>query len=319
MQTPIALLVDDSTPLVHLYRNHIKDLHRQPIVTAAGTELAEFVPNDFLERFCQVAGRRGIAGKFSIVPAPLGRGDIVRGMEGIDREAACSWLNTVKTKLGGRFDFSPEMLTHSWAVDLADGKLLAENEEQWAARQDRAALTPYIARALAILKEAGIDATGVTSPWMFGQEVEEEYVAAIVAAQREVYGRDFSWYFLHFKDDPATKPWVAFRDSGATLVSIPCTMDDFLWDTIWRYGSMDSSQIGRVADRYLSKDGTTGRIRQVLDAGGWPVLVAHWQSLYSNGLETGLAVLDEVGDRVQKTLAERVTWSSCMEMARLIA
>ena len=40
----------------------------------------------------------------------------------------------------------------------------------------------------------------------------------------------------------------------------------------------------------------------MLDAGGWPVLLTHWQSLYSNGLGTGLAVLEEVGRRVRASL-----------------
>ena len=44
--------------------------------------------------------------------------------------------------------------------------------------------------------------------------------------------------------------------------------------------------------RFLTPDGRGGKIREVLDAGGWPVILTHWQSLFSNGLETGLAVLD---------------------------
>ncbi len=173
-----------------------------------------------------------------------------------------------------------------------------------------------MARSLALLRDAGIDATGVTSPWMFGEKVEEEYVAAIAAAQRKVNNRDFSWYFLHIRQDPSLKPWVALRKGRTVVVSIASGMDDLLWDTIWRHGKMDESQVKRMADQFLSEQGGRGRIRDALDAGGWPVLLAHWQTLYSNGLETGLRVLDEVGRRVKRTLGNSVEWMSCMEMAR---
>jgi hypothetical protein len=42
-------------------------------------------------------------------------------------------------------------------------------------------------------------------------------------------------------------------------------------------------------------------------------LVTHWQSLFSNGLETGIAVLDEVGRRIQTLLADEVVWCSASE------
>ena len=58
-------------------------------------------------------------------------------------------------------------------------------------------------------------------------------------------------------------------------------------------------------------------MRRVLDAGGWPVLLTHWQSLLSNGLETGLRALDEVGRRIHDSLGDRVLWSTCSELTAL--
>src|SRR3989442_1699458 len=78
--------------------------------------------------------------------------------------------------------------------------------------QTRETLTPYLTAELEFLKEAGFDCTGVTSPWVFGIDVQDEYVASIVAAQKAVYGRNVSWYFLHMLwDKPETKPWIAFQ------------------------------------------------------------------------------------------------------------
>lgn len=317
--TPIALLVDDPTPVLHLYRHHVRDLVGKVVAAGDGRELAEEIPDGFLDRFIAVTRERGIAGKFSIVPAPMFAGDVVHGIAGRSAAETQAWVRTAQAGLGERFDFSPEMITHSWAMDLATGAPLAENEHDWSQRQDRLALTPYIARALALLKAAGVDATGVTSPWMFGEAVEPEYVAAIAAAQREVNARSFSWYFLHIKTDPMTRPWVAYREQDALLVSVPASMDDGLWDTIWRHGKADRTLIETLADAFLTRDGRGGRVRAVLDAGGWPVLLVHWQTLWSNGHETGLAVLDEVGRRIADRLGGEVRWSSCLEMARTTA
>jgi len=333
MPVPIALLVDDPTPVIHLYRHHIGDIHGESIVAAGGKELVETIPNAFLDRFCAVVEERGIRGKFSIVPSPMGRGDVVRGLEGRDPGLVKAWMDTVKARLTGRmdpstgsgsnrearFDFGPEMITHSWAVDLATGGLLKESEHDWSQRQDRKTLTPYIARALSLLKEAGIDASGVTSPWMFAEKVEKEYAAAIAAAQMQVYGRKLSWYFLQLSDDRAVRPSVMYRDGESTVVSIPACSDDLLWDTIWKHAGKDPAVVAALADKYLTADGRGGLIREVLDGGGWPIFVMHWQTLYSNGAETGLAVLDTVAERVNHSLAGKVEWMTCLEMAEITA
>ena len=59
MPTPITLLVDDSCPLVHVYRYHWKDVHHRTPQTEAGRPLLDMIPNSFLDRFCDVVERRG--------------------------------------------------------------------------------------------------------------------------------------------------------------------------------------------------------------------------------------------------------------------
>lgn len=319
MPVPISLLVDDSCPLVHVYRHHWEDVHHRPPDTAYGARLLDIIPNEFLDRFCEVVGRWGMAGKFSIVPAPAGKGDIVRGIEGFPPEVTRVWCDTVKSRLADRFDFCPEGITHNLAVNLQTGGYLTEGESGWSQTQTRATLTPYLTRELAYLKEAGFDATGVTSPWVFGIKVEPEYVSSILAAQEAVYGRTFSWYFLHMlHDQHHRRPWVALNEGGRTLVSIPTTVRDVWWDTI-DSPRTDRAFISAVADEALTSDGNGGAIRRVLDAGGWPILLSHWQSFFSNGLETGLQVLDEVGRRVRHLLNGEVVWSTCSEMAEQTA
>ncbi len=316
MPVPIALIVDDPCPLVHVYRYHAEHVHRDAPRTRDGRPLLDSIPNDFLDAFCDVVNRHGVRGKFSIVPAPAARGDIVAGVNG-DPEGTRVWLDTAKRRLGPSFDFSPEMISHDLAVDLPSGRLLASGESDWSQTQDRAALTPYIERALRYLRDAGIDATGVTSPWSFGKDVEEEYAASIIAAQRSVFGRTRSWYFLHtLAAHPLVRPWVAVREGDAALVSIPTTTDDVFWTTI-DDPRRDAAFARSIADLLLTADGRRGVIRSILDAGGWPLLLTHWQSLFSNGLRTGLLGLEVLLDRIGETLSGEVDWASCSELMEM--
>lgn len=316
MPVPISLVVDDSCPLVHVFACHWRDVHGRPLVTPDGRAFPLRIPNDFLDRFCGVVERWGMAGKFSIVPAPGGLGDVVRGIEGHDPALTRAWLDTARRRLGPRWDFCSEGITHNLALNLETGEYFPESETAWSQKQDRGTLTPYLARQLSLLRDAGIDATGVTSPWVFGIQVEREYLHAIAAAQKQVYGRDFSWYFLHMlASQPHSRPWVALGQGATTVVSIPTTTTDVWWNTL-ESPREDPDWISSLADELLTADGRAGQVRRVLDAGGWPIFLTHWQSLFSHGLETGLRVLDEVGRRVSTALAGEVEWRNCSEMAR---
>ena len=48
----------------------------------------------------------------------------------------------------------------------------------------------------------------------------------------------------------------------------------------------DSLQVEdkKVADELITEDGTSGEWVQVLETGGYPILLAHWQSLVSKSL-----------------------------------
>jgi hypothetical protein len=315
--TPITLLVDDPCPLVHVFREHWRDVHHKPLLTEDGRPLQETIPNSFLDRFCDVMERWSIRGKFSVVPAPAGKGDIVNGIEGYDRALTSEWIETVQRRVTPFCDICPEGLTHNLALNLETGECLPEGESLWSQHQTRETLTPYLTRELELMKQAGFDCTGVTSPWVFGIKVEEEYIASIVAAQKAVYDRDFSWYFLHMiYDRPVSRPWVAYKEDSTLLISIPANIDDHFWQTI-DSPRTDGEYISSVADRFVTEDGSQGDILTVLDAGGWPIILTHWQSLFSNGLETGLVVLEEVGRRVEQNLSDRVRWMTCSELARM--
>lgn len=312
-KVPISMIVDDPTPVLSVYYTH-----HDPHFTDDGRPLLEYYSNDFLYKFCDIIEKYGMKGKFTVVPMPGNRGDIVNGIEGVDPEEAKQWLDTVKARVVPNFSVVPEMLTHNKAVDLATGKALDLNEKQWAAFQDRNTLTPYIAKALSILKQAGFEPDGVSSPWGFGSEVEEEYAAAIAQAMYDVTGKKKSFVFMHsLQGKPNARPWVLYDDGDKQVVTIPNTSLEVYWRTIHNPDTGEAF-VNNTADELITADGKNGQLVRTLETGGYPVFLCHWQSLISNGLGTGLRILEEVGKRIQENLSDRVEWMRYDEIRDLV-
>ena len=308
-KTPISIIIDDSTPLVHVYYHHMP----KPI-TRDGRPIPENVPNSFMKKFCNIVTENGVKGKFSIVPAPAALGDVANGIEGFPKETTDEWLNMAKETLSVNFSFGPEMLTHAHVIDIETREDLGEYEHRWSQKQNKEVLIPYISKAFSLLKEAGINATGVTSPWDFGEQILEDYEEAVSVSMKNVYGRNECWYFLHMHfDTPNAKPWLAVNKEGRKLVSVPGTINDFFWPTIDNTDTSDE-YINSIADKYITEDGKSGKIIEALENGSYPILTIHWQSLFSSGLETGIAAFEKVVKRVNSLLGDKCIWKNFEEL-----
>ena len=280
--------------------------------------MAKTIPNAFLDRFCDIIETHGIKGKFSVVPQPSNRGDITKGIPGYEDALLAEWLDTVRTRVTPQFSVCLEMLTHHMAVDLRSGEVLPLDEMDWAATQDRTGLTPYISYALSLLRQVGLSPLGVTSPWAFGIQVEEEYIAAISQAVADTCSSEKAWYFLRSRrNQPNAKPWVALDEGNRTVVSIPSTLHERFWQTIDNPDDSEAHLLA-IADNFLTADGKEGEILQVINTGGWPILCCHWQSLFSNGTEAGLRILEIVASRIDEHLSDRVQWMSFEEIMELV-
>ncbi len=313
MKIPVTLRIDDPSPVISVYYCHHKNGF-----TEDGREVIRYYPNSFLNDFCDVIEKWGIKGKFSIVPMPGNCGDIINGIDGVDNKDRLEWIDTVKKRVVPLFDISPEMLTHNKVVDIETGKVLDIRENDWSQTQNRNTLAPYISKALSILKQAGFDCGGVTSPWNFAIECENEYVAAISQAMWDVYGKKESWYFLRgMYDTPNAKPWIEYESDGRTVIAVPTTAHDRIWQTI---DSTETSNeyISHVADQLITADGKGGDVVKTVETGGYPVIITHWQSLASNGLFTGLRVLDEVARRIDAVYGDRVEWMNIKQITDLV-
>ena len=310
-KTPITLLIDDGAPGISVYYTHAKSMF-----TADGRPILKDVPNAFLDAFCDVTERYGIQGKLSVVPMPGGLGDIVRGIPGYPMEQIRQWLDTVRSRVAPNFSLSPEMLTHANFWDLEKEALGDINENAWSQTQSRQTLTPYITRALEILKDANLDITGVSSPWRFGGDVQREYELALSDAMEAVFGKRDVWYALHGGPKvTGYRPQVVAGEDGKRMVHFRCMIGDMLWDTM---DSPDTSEefISAFADKLITADGKSGEVIRVLEEDSYVVIITHWQSLFSNGTATGLKALALAAQRIEEHLGDKVQWIRTEDLAR---
>jgi len=176
----------------------------------------------------------------------------------------------------------------------------------------------YFVLAFQILQNVGLPATGITSPWNSGIDVEKKYAQALADAQWKVFQRKVTWYFLYVADTGTPRRLsVEYEapDRGQKVVSVPANAPDIFW-------SMEHSPAERPQfirnniDHMLSADGRTGRIREMIDAGAPVMLLTHWQSLYTQGTGLGLEGLATLAERIQKVFGSNAEWISCSERAQ---
>lgn len=320
MSIPITLLVDDPAPLINVYWWHAAETQESESPTlASGEVVARSIPVDFLRQFTEIISHRGIKGKFSVLPYPAGLGAITDGWAGCDQGELNAWLDLTRRSITPLMDITPEILTHAKALDLDSLSLLPDDERVWSQHQTASTMTPYISYALEILNAVDLEATGVTSPWDFGIEVEAEYQLAMRDAMRQVNGRSQTWYFLHQERKRTDfHSRVVYRMGDAWQVSLCSQVGDMMFNTM-NNTETDAGYVSSVADDYVNEDGRSGRLVELFDAGTPIVWHTHWQSLYSNGRATGLRALDEICRRVSALWGDQINWMKCSELAAAIA
>ena len=313
---PVSLIIDDPTPIINPLYYH---WHQVDSSKPEYYKETKEIPIDFIERVANVLSNA--KGKFSIIPYPAGLGPIDHGLKGYSKKEVKKWLSVVKEKIAPNFDITPEMLTHTLALNLEDETLLKISEQEWSRTQTAETLTPYIAKALRILKNVGFTTNGVTSPGNFGAKVEPEYAKAVLEAVKQVYGNKLAWYFLHV--DPHSNyitPALAYfnRYKGEATVSIISSNEDRLWQTMDKK-KWNQKLAKETLDYYITENGKEGRIAQLIKENSPAVFHTHWNSLYSNGEETGLNLLQEILTRINQNLSDRIIWMKCSELAEYYA
>jgi hypothetical protein len=219
-KTPISLIIDDGSPVDPLF-------YETP-----GYETPWLVPGEFTRRVAATFEKFGLRGKMTIIPMPSCLGRIDQSLKRVPAEHLADFLKVVREQVAPRFDITPEFLTHLNAYDLKTGKYQHIYEDVWITGAPLAEIVDYFKLAFQILANVGLPATGITSPWDSGLDVEKKYAQALGEAQWQVHGRKITWYFLHATAWENPLPCtVEYEDAtrGQVVVSVPANADDIFW------------------------------------------------------------------------------------------
>ena len=320
-RVPVSLIVDDSTCLVNLARFAIPqfaevfpDRFRQPWAT-----LPREIPDAFVRRFGEWCREQGVKGKYSLVPYPACVGWLDRDLPGWPRKDLDASLDLVRTLMTPNWDIHPEMITHTWVIDTRTGRPYPERSERfmenWRWTDGRSAdeIADYLAYALRVLKNAGLNCQGVTTPGGFGNRALPSLSLAALEAVRDVFSAEIPHYFRHlFTDDRSVAPRVENAsgldgpDPRCVVSIVGCTGD-------W-FGDWDGLTAGSP-DQFVTEDGKGGRLPEVIARGEPAIMVGHWPGFYFNGLETGFQIFRTVVERLHANF-DHLAWMTLSEIAR---
>jgi len=304
---PISLIIDDGGPVDAMFYMH------------PGYETPWIVPNVFTEQVAATFERFDIYGKFTVLPMPSCLGRIDKSLQRVPQEHLEGFLKIVRERIAPRFDITPEFLTHLSAYDLKTGKYQHIFEDAWISRAPLEEVIEYFVLAFQILKNVGLPAQGITSPWESGIDVESKYAQALAEAHWKVYAKKLTWYFLYVSEwDQPRKCSIEYtaQEREQVVVSVPANAPDIFWCMDLPTQSEKLEFIHRNIDRLVPPDGSPGRIQQLID-GQYPVvLLTHWQSLYHRGTGLGLEGLTALAERIQKIFGNSLRWVPLTEIAR---
>jgi hypothetical protein len=217
------------------------------------------------------------------------------------------------------WDIHPEMITHTWVINTKTGRPYPERtgyyHENAGWSQDKSAdeLADYMAYALRILKNVGLDCEGITTPGGFGSRNRDNLAKATLESCRDVFRAEIPHYFRDlFTDDRSVAPLVQYA-SGLTGPDPKCVVSIVGCTGDW-FGGWDGLNPGSV-DKFISEDLKGGRLPQVIDKGEPAILVCHWPGIYFNGEEIGFNIFKEVVRRIHARY-DNLLWMKLSEIAR---
>ena len=315
-RVPLSIIFDDSTLLVNLNYFFMRDRNAIDGEDRRWQDVPVVHPESFTREFAEWCLDEGVKGKFSVVPCPAALGRIDEGLPLFSKDQQKSWLKMCREVIVPNYDITPEMITHTFVVDLETLKPVDPNLwEQWGWNQlptdQEELVTDYITLACQILHNVGLTPEGVTSPGGFGNPLDF-YAKCAEAALRKVTGNPTPYFFkrVNGDGDVPTPVWYPDREAGTAMGEvIACTGD---WTGSWTgYGEVNPN-------KYITSDLQGGRLPAVIDAGDPAVLISHWQGFY------GLHDDDRRGFNAFKTVVrrlkerdpdgERTRWRKCSEI-----
>ena len=299
---PVCMIVDDPSPFFNM--RSLKD-----------TNVCREIPTSFYVEFGQWAKRNGVKGKFSVVPCLGGIRPIDGSLgeyPGHTREERLAWITMIKELYAPRFTITPEVITHWRVWDIAAKRLNASPimENEWLAAQPLEVQTQYIAEAMRMLKNAGLEPGGLTMCWNYPKEKNATLGEAAVRAAEKVLGLKYIMVF----NDTGEQPGVIYRGSdGAMAVSLRPAVTDVYDHT---FGRKNEHDILHDADSYITADGRHGLFVEQIKKGRCLIFYSHAQTLYGNGTKSGFRVFQLAVERLHQHYRGRIEWMTGLEICR---
>jgi len=322
---PVSLIIDDSTCLVNVNRFAMPQFNdafagANPVYQRNWHDWPVEIPDAFVREFGEWAAASGVKGKFSIVPFPACVGRLDRGLPGWSQVELRDSLELIRTVMLPRWDIHPEMVTHTRVIDLSTGAPHADYSPrfmenwEWTTGRSVDEIGSYLAFALRILREVGLPCEGITTPGGFGNRALPQLSQASGEALRDVFQTEVPHYFRHVIDQgtDSVSPRVEYvrglegSDPRCVVSVIACTGD-------WTGGWDCTEPVG--ADRFITADGRSGRLVEVIERGEPALLLAHWTGVYWNGQKLGLRIFQEVVRRLHQRF-DHLVWMKLSEIAR---
>lgn len=322
-RVPVSIIIDDSTCLVNLNKFAIPQfaaVNPGKYDHYPWKSWPDEIPDDFVRKFADWATENGVKGKYSIVPFPACVGRLDREIPGWTQRELAASIDLVRKAILPNWDIHPEMVTHTRIIDPKTGHPFPEISprfmENWKWCEGRSVdeIAGYMSYALSILKNIGLPCEGITTPGGFGSDARPQLAQATFESCRSVFQTEIPHYFrdLHDRGEASVAPIVQNAsgldgdDPRCVVHILGCTGD---WTGGWDCTTPDG------ADAFITADGQSGRLVEVIRRGEPAVLVCHWTGIYWNGLEIGFEIFREVVKRLQATFAH-LHWMKLSEIAR---
>jgi len=323
-RVPLSFIIDDSTCLVNM--GHFC----MPQFAEAWPERQDYkkpwktwpreIPDDFVREFGEWCAAHGVKGKYSVVPNPACVGWLDRELPGWSRSELRASLELVRDLMTPDWDIHPEMITHTRMIDLKTGRPFAEirpeTMENWYPQEDKSVdeLASYLAYALRILRNCDLPCEGITTPGGFGSHAEASLSQAVGEAVRDVYGAEIPHYFKYVAEgDESPAPRIENvrglgTDDLRLVVNVPAGAGDW-------FGGWEGDEPSR-GHLYADAEAKSGRMVELIEAGGPAIMYCHWPGLYTHGTKDGLRDFQQVVLALAARFGERTAWMKLSEIAR---
>lgn len=320
-RVPVSFIIDDSTALVNLayygipqFGEVFPENYKQD-----WRALPREIPDSFVLEFLGWCADHGVKGKYSMVPFPACTGYLHRFIPGWTKQELEASLKIVREQAMPDWDIHSEMISHTRVIDIKTGlpfpDATPEFMENWEWSQTKSAdeLGEYIAYSLQILKDAGFDCDGVTTPGGFGGRNIPNLARGTQYAVREVFGHNVAHFFRDVVTEPdkSVQPQI-FHAEGLEGADASCSVHIIACTGDW-FGGWDGLTPGDP-DRFITEDGKQGRLVEVIEQEEPAIFICHWPGIYYNGEKLGFDIFKTVVNRLHATY-DHLHWMKLTDIA----